>query len=58
MEVMDMLVPIASETLVAGGNFPAIEGIEWIPVSRDRAPPFAASKFTPEWDTELLALTA
>ncbi|MDE0219350.1 MAG: hypothetical protein OXJ90_08780 [Spirochaetaceae bacterium] len=54
VEVMQMLIPIAADALAAGDrNFPAIEGIEWIPVTSGLSlPPTAASDLlaVPEWD--------
>lgn len=61
MEVMQMLIPIATEALTAGGrSFPTIEGIEWIPVTSDLSLlPVAASELAaPEWDRTHAAVPA
>ena len=52
VEVVRMLIPIAQEALTAGGRFPTIAGIQWIPATTDLSlPPTAASELlAPQWD--------
>lgn len=53
VEIMQMLIPIATDALAAGDlRFPTIAGIQWIPATSELSlPPVAASKLlAPEWD--------
>lgn len=62
VEVMQMLIPIALDALMAGGqDFPSIEGIQWMPDARiSSLPPSEARKLwsTPTWDEALSAVPA